>query len=217
MENYLYNGVELPDINTVYNTDNSMATPTRFPYVSIYKDTNEKYYLIGNSTKFTYDNGISGGSYSYHFRFELVNDIWTLRQSNPSSPDTNTFFISWTTGTGIWSNHDILKTNGTVYLAGSEPVPVGGNTFDTRSFQIGIAVGLGLKGNFESAIDTGINEAFTKGVEVGQRLKLRDGSFIGAILVDGTLIATNIPTLSDDGVLIFPKTPTLAPNGTLIL
>ena len=43
--------------------------------------------------------------------------------------------------------------------------------FDHQSFKIGIAVGLGLKGNFASTIDTRVNAAFTKGVEVGQRLK----------------------------------------------
>lgn len=43
--------------------------------------------------------------------------------------------------------------------------------FDHKSFKIGIAVGLGLKGNFASTIDTGVNTAFTKGVEIGQRLK----------------------------------------------
>ena len=43
--------------------------------------------------------------------------------------------------------------------------------FDHKSFKIGIAVGLGLKGNFAEMIDTTINAAFTKGVEIGQRLK----------------------------------------------
>lgn len=43
--------------------------------------------------------------------------------------------------------------------------------FDHKSFKIGIAVGLGLKGNFASTIDTGGNTAFTKGVEIGHRLK----------------------------------------------
>ena len=43
--------------------------------------------------------------------------------------------------------------------------------FDHKSFKIGIAVGLGLKGNFASTIDTRVNAAFTKGVEIGQRLK----------------------------------------------
>ena len=43
--------------------------------------------------------------------------------------------------------------------------------FDHKSFKIGIAVGLGLKGSFASTIDTRVNAAFTKGVEIGQRLK----------------------------------------------
>lgn len=43
--------------------------------------------------------------------------------------------------------------------------------FDHKSFKIGIAVGLGLKGRFASTLDTGVNTAFMKGVEIGQRLK----------------------------------------------
>lgn len=43
--------------------------------------------------------------------------------------------------------------------------------FDHKSFKIGIAVGFGLKGNFSSTIETNVNAAFTKGVEIGQRLK----------------------------------------------
>lgn len=43
--------------------------------------------------------------------------------------------------------------------------------FDHKSFKIGIAVGFGLKGKFSSPIDTQINAAFTKGIEIGQRLK----------------------------------------------
>ena len=43
--------------------------------------------------------------------------------------------------------------------------------FDHKSFKLGIAVGLGLTGNFAGPIDTGVNTAFTKGVEIGQRLK----------------------------------------------
>jgi hypothetical protein len=63
--------------------------------------------------------------------------------------------------------------NATLYYTSSsaEPDEPITPTFDHQSFQIGLAVGLGLKGKFARSIDTGINETFTKGVEVGQKLK----------------------------------------------
>ena len=67
--------------------------------------------------------------------------------------------------------------------------------FDHKSFKIGIAVGFGLKGCFAGSIDTKINAAFTKGVEIGQKLK--NGVTLADI--DGQLL------IDSDGVQLMAK------------
>lgn len=118
--NYLYNGVEFPDINTVW-TDK-----TTYPYAFIYYDgvyTNLN--LTTVRPEYSYYNG-SIGFYSfncYYLRYTLGVDCWEYLAGGGSyeavgcaEENIKEFY---------WSNCDILSADGSVYFAGSQPVRFG--------------------------------------------------------------------------------------------
>lgn len=119
----LYNGVELPDINTVW-TDKET-----YPYAVIVKRLIARmYYLYFSQNAPTVTNSvisITGDSLYYHTYISGGTE-WA---GGSSVSD-----VSWELGTAMndsqvkWSNHDILNTDGTVYLAASDPIPLDYNT-----------------------------------------------------------------------------------------
>ena len=73
--------------------------------------------------------------------------------------------------------------------------------FDHRAFKSGIAVGLALKGSYAGKIDTKVNAAFTKGVEVGRRLKYSAPS----APVDGLISSDGYVLTDSNGILLIAK------------
>lgn len=110
--NYLYNGVELPALPEFYG----------YPYVVIHRDIYiNTYYaraysdpLIRKSDKiFVFTDGEAGQEWC-----SLNDGKWG---------EIVIGTVSRLDGPGIemlWSNHDILNSDGTLYLAASEPVPI---------------------------------------------------------------------------------------------
>lgn len=116
MSNYLYNGVELPELPE-WNKE-------RFPYalisstfigyrlycfekpLSYYETGNNIYVGIGGCKMLSYHINNKGGSYN--------ETEWTFEQEKDSDYIVDT----------IWVNADIYLIDGTLYLAASDPVPV---------------------------------------------------------------------------------------------
>ena len=150
MANYLYNGVELPDISSVYTPE----VQKKYPYACL----------------IYFDPSVSGGGSSvvYHYRLfaftkkvEISNyafaplgeygaSHWSYYPEN--TPMQWEFVLSsdaarWTRYTDVfWTNFKLLRTDGTLYLDASDPIPVGGESIDQASFLQGWLVGRRLAG-----------------------------------------------------------------------
>lgn len=127
----LYNGVELPDINSVWTDELKETYPYAFLIISDV-DGHILYGLVLSSVKIAEANGyLLPTDYAkitvYYWSDDEESEFteWKLDSS------LDNYFGNLVTITEqnvpFWSNHDILySTDGTVYLAASDPVPVGG-------------------------------------------------------------------------------------------
>lgn len=130
MGNYLYNGIELPDINTVWDK-------TKYPYAVIFGTAQSAKFVV-YSTKPTASVLYEGGATYYgtyktgicdNFKFASgedstwVDDPSAASSKDPSSALYATYYRS-TLRNVTWANHNVYDLDGTLYLAASEPVPV---------------------------------------------------------------------------------------------
>lgn len=146
--NYLYNGVEFPDINPVW-TDK-----VTYPYVIIFAHT--------------FTNTVTGLTETYYTLWFLDNAPYVIRNEGTSSSIAGGAIIQSYKLTGgnweyytthewpaaftykfdsvIYANFDLLDSDGTLYLAASEPVPVIEVTIprkvDRYSYIVGFNLGL---------------------------------------------------------------------------
>lgn len=139
----LYNGVELPDINTVW-TDK-----TTYPYATIADWSGSwggGYWLVlcENRPVRTEDGSIKVnisvlGAYRY---YQVSNNSYVLYGGN-----NNAYILASDENPVLWASYDVLNEDGTVYLAASDPVDPTAPTFDKKTFLSGLAMGLCGKGN----------------------------------------------------------------------
>ena len=131
MGNYLYNGVELPDINEVWTDD----LKKQYPYAYIKKSTSSSnpYYnlelfssitTVAESDEWIYKYVKQTGPFVWvrcylnnqplHWEepyFSSFNNIVLEAPAHPAHPC-------------IWSNTNILNADGSVFFAASDPIPV---------------------------------------------------------------------------------------------
>ena len=116
---FLYNGVKLPALpewdKTVY--------PYAFIYIVTLDGTTGVYTLVASSSSVMgYDgNGIICPAATVGQRYTVSEDSWA------AAADSDDFYIKrdnliYT----VWANFDVLNSDGSVYVAASEPVPVAG-------------------------------------------------------------------------------------------
>lgn len=115
---YLYNGVQLP------------ALPEwdreTYPYIfmdkrkPLYSDAT--YYLTMVASPFT--KTTKDGAVVINYTLPRLGCYYKLSEGVWSAVSEYTNGGTITNPTSVWSNHDILDENGTVYLAASEPIPV---------------------------------------------------------------------------------------------
>ena len=133
MANYLYNGVELPQLPEWDKTISPYAV------IGISKSYGT-YTLIITSWYWTmYDDTIWYNKFydGYEsFEYILENGEWVLVNTAISI-------------TPIWANFDILNTDGSVFLEASDPVPVGG--FEWKKHD-----GYAIKGNADTYLYNGV-------------------------------------------------------------
>lgn len=115
---YLYNGVQLPDISTIYTDD----VKTDYPYAVIqYIKAADTYQFIASEKEWyeTYAGSNvfkTGGRYQY----TLVDVAW----GNKYVTSTNGATYDLNERDFVWTNTDIYYQNGTLLLAASDPIPV---------------------------------------------------------------------------------------------
>ena len=149
MAELLYNGVRMPDMDTVW-TDK-----TTYPYAYV-QQIGPQYYLSIVSTQF-YVNAAGtfmywsadGAGKVYTVNFDSVTgdvDEWVFYREFTYSKD------GWNTGPAalpyIWTNFDVYYSDGTLCFAGSEPESLPGPepAYDRAKFLSGLAAGLAGKG-----------------------------------------------------------------------
>lgn len=136
MANMLYNGVELPDIESVW-TEELKAT---YPYGYIYKNSGFAggYGLNCSTYPVRINNGLiwtAGGSRYLQFGLNSAGE-WEQRGTVTVNSDKGIF--SSTAYPVIWAGFDIIDRNdSTVYLSASDPLPVGKPITDPLSFMMG--------------------------------------------------------------------------------
>lgn len=109
----LYNGVEFPDIESVW-TDK-----VTWPYAVIVGGGPYSTVLYVSNAPFTVGSTYlqTGASCKYRDSY-FSNGSWGNLSSESSGNNTGIIYPGYT----IWANHDVLKSDGTVYLAASDPV-----------------------------------------------------------------------------------------------
>ena len=123
MSNYLYNGVELP------------AVPkTEYPYeVIVQNNSSGDYFLMADDEAFTASADGDTVRLFPGVAYALENGEWVES-------------VGRTNCKAIWSNHNILNEDGTLYLAASDPIPVSTFTHDPISLTLGWLVGRRIAG-----------------------------------------------------------------------
>lgn len=129
----LYNGVLLPDIESVW-TDKYKQS---YPFLSIELVPSENIYKLwflnsqlspDNSNNYFYTRT---GYLAYSFKIGSTDD-WAI--ADRGTNNTSRILIGYSGNTIIWTNHDLLNTDGSIYLAASAPVDPNAPTFTPADF-----------------------------------------------------------------------------------
>lgn len=131
MANMLYNGVELPNINTVW-TDK-----TTYPWAFIWHSTDG--YILELATAVpTYSSGNVWSVAVTRMSYALADNAWDYVATFTTEANTA---VSYGDGSALWTSADILNADGTVYLAASEPVYTA-----LHSFKLGLILSALVRG-----------------------------------------------------------------------
>lgn len=150
MANYLYNGVRLPALPDeikakkyicLYQDPETSSFPN---YFWLYGFNEKPETMIKGARPKTY-HGMQEEGLCRRAGMYPDGGGWTVAGT---SDETGTFYKELSTVK--WANYDVLNTDGTVYLAASEPIPVPGDTPTPYALHV---------------------PSFLQGVEVGRRLK----------------------------------------------
>lgn len=149
MANMLYNGVELPDINTVW-TDKET-----YPYAYILDcPSDNRFYVYFSSTRLNalylekysayFLNGTSYSYANYQFHYPsspYYTGSWKFVAERPNGSGT---LQNMKNCPAVWASIDILYADGTVYLAASDPVDPNAPVESKLSLSLGSANGDGM-------------------------------------------------------------------------
>jgi len=112
MTKYLYNGIELPALPE-YPTDLNGNTMS---YVVIEVKSDGSYWVSFSGQPITFDGTEFVVNLPRAWGY-IENDAWVTDLA---------FGGYYTFNNCVWSNHNILNEDGTIYLAASTPIPVNG-------------------------------------------------------------------------------------------
>lgn len=127
--NYLYSGVPLPDIYSVYTPEVQELNPFA---VIVRNNSTGDYFLMADDETFTAN---SDGDTVRPFpgvAYALENEEWVSSAGRINCK-------------AIWANHNILNEDGTLYLAASDPVPVQPYTPNHAAMSMGFQLGAAIR------------------------------------------------------------------------
>ena len=141
--NYLYNGVEWPDINEVWTDELKKISP--YAYISVIVIGGARLLMmLENPYHYVIETGITGDSYPV-VECEKGKATWVQLQNGKWDTDNQGYNDDTAASFGVdvwhWASHDIIKEDGSVFLAASDPIPVGGEPIDPTYFMQGWLVG----------------------------------------------------------------------------
>ena len=137
MANYLYNGVKLPPLPE--------WDKETYPYAVIIT-TSSGYVLFVCQQEPAPRPAVSDDpSYIWFGEYDYKPMSAYCYEPYSQWEELSTSF-SYCSNNIFWTNTDIYNEDGSVYLAASEPVPVGGEPIDPTSFMQGYIVGRRLAG-----------------------------------------------------------------------
>lgn len=118
---YSYNGVECPDINSVWIDKDTypyaVITENMLTLIASYELVNGTGFYEGKrAVLFGTESGHDYNVEGKYMRYNLVDDSWVIRTELARTD----YFFEYI----LWANFDLLNEDGSVYLAASEPVPV---------------------------------------------------------------------------------------------
>jgi hypothetical protein len=172
---YLYNGIKLPDVGGVRTDKITYPNATMVGYTD-----GDKILLLSTAPLYKGRHGATIPAGASAIGYKVVGDAWEQYNTwEPSEYDSS--YTAW--GSNIWwASYDLLNEDGSVYLAASEPVPVGGEPIDQQSYLMGWRVGQLLQG-------------------MRGRVISGETDVIEAILEDGVLYIINAKAVQDDDIL----------------
>jgi hypothetical protein len=131
----LYNGAELPNIDTVWTDKDRILYATIINSESSY--TGIQLYL--SSVKVTYSSVVNSYRlYSAFYRsYTLSNGQWKIRYDYTNTKGNHGFGTFEKGFSPQWANHNILNADGSTYLEASDPVPVESYPYHVLVFDYG--------------------------------------------------------------------------------
>lgn len=141
MANMLYNGVELPDIESVWG-----GFKTTYSNAVISSENHYFYLTITNGVIRVPDNNAwlvaSGSSIGYR-KYKLTDGVWIMDSSGSSLSSFDVIPSLNEDNYAVWASADVTYTDGTIYLAASDPVDPNAPTgLHLPSFYAGLAFSL---------------------------------------------------------------------------
>ena len=124
MANYYYNEIELPELPE--------WDKETYPYACICLMSSGTYWVYLSDIKLRINfagshewlGGTAGTRYLYYKAEKPDFNSWIFGSEDTISSSGNLGYVIYSTP--IWSNYEVIKYDGSIYLAASEPVPVGG-------------------------------------------------------------------------------------------
>lgn len=117
---YSYNGVVLPDINSVWVDKKTypfaVITENMLTVFNSYEQVTGTGFNAGKRAVQFSNAGYSGNVEGEFMRYDLVDDEWVIRTTTARTD----YFFEYI----LWANFDLLNEDNSIYLAASDPVPV---------------------------------------------------------------------------------------------
>lgn len=114
---WLFNGVRLPDISGVWD-GKYYADPIPYGAIFLCDDSIFPYRFVASNAPFVHvDSGFSASATLYVDYVVLNNEKWFKTAATTELGDIGILDC-------VWSSYDILNTDGSIYLATSDPIPV---------------------------------------------------------------------------------------------
>lgn len=155
MANYLYNGVQLPalpewDKEAYPYAEMYAVSGALSAIMSVLKVTDRPAdcYALGDNDYGSYEPSYHVGTNYISYKIDKTSDTWVVKASGQIEAATSGVNANW-------ANYDLFYEDGTLYLAASEPIPVGATPdIDPTSMFMGWLTGRRIAGQRRKGVES---------------------------------------------------------------